>query len=71
MYIFEKYIKMCISAKEIQRQWNYEKGDYILDPADGEARVWFWHPPKEYSEFVWLPGQDQLQEVIYKVLYAI
>jgi len=30
---------MCESAKEIQKQWNYEKGDYILDPADGEAKL--------------------------------
>ena len=33
----EKYIKMCESAKDIQRQWNFKIEDYIFDPADGEA----------------------------------
>jgi hypothetical protein len=35
----EKYIKVCESAKDIQRCWNLENGDYIFDPADGEASV--------------------------------
>jgi hypothetical protein len=59
----ENYIKMCKSAQDIQRQWNFKIEDYIFDPADGEARVWFGYPPKEYSEIIWLPKQDQLQEI--------
>ncbi|RPJ78584.1 MAG: hypothetical protein EHM20_03560 [Alphaproteobacteria bacterium] len=59
----EKYIKMCESAKDIQRQWNFKIEDYIFDPADGEARVWFGYPKEEYSEIVWLPRQNQLQEI--------
>jgi hypothetical protein len=59
----EKYIKMCESAKPIQHVWNPIIEDYIYDPADGEARVWFGYPPKEYDELVWLPRQDQLQEI--------
>lgn len=58
-----KYVKMCESAKDIQRQWNFKIEDYIFDPADGEARVWFGYPSKEYSEIIWLPKQDQLQEI--------
>jgi len=54
---------MCESAKDIQRQWTFKMEDYIFDPADGEARVWFGYPSKEYSEFIWLPRQDQLQEL--------
>jgi hypothetical protein len=54
---------MCSSAKPIQHQWNTIIEDYIFDPADGEARVWFGYPPKDYSKLVWLPRQDQLQEI--------
>ena len=54
----EKYIKMCESAKDIQRQWTFKIDDYVFDPADGEARVWFGYPSKEYSEIIWLPRQD-------------
>ena len=59
----EKNVKMCEYAKEIQRQWNSENGDYVLDPADEEAIVWFWYPLKEYREYIWLPRQDQRQEI--------
>jgi hypothetical protein len=33
--------------------------EYVFDPADGEARVWFGYPSKE--EIIWLP--KQLQEI--------
>lgn len=59
----ERYIKMCESAKEIQRIWNYENGDYIFDLFDGEARTWFWYHSKDVSEYIWLPRHDQLQEI--------
>lgn len=58
-----KYISMCASAKDIQRHWNFKIEDYIFDPADGEARVWFGYPPAENSDIVWLPRHDQLQEI--------
>lgn len=54
---------MCESAKEIQHLWNFEHGDYIFDPADGENRVLFGYPSKEYSEYIWLPRQDQYHEI--------
>jgi hypothetical protein len=59
----EKYIRMCESAKDIQRLWNFENGDYIVDLSDGETMVWFGYPPKEYIDIVWLPRQDQYQEL--------
>ena len=58
-----KYISMCVSAKDIQHHWNFKIEDYIFDPADGEARVWFGYPPAENSDIVWLPRHDQLQEI--------
>ena len=64
----EVYIKMCREAKEIQkRAWEFEYGDYahvdfgephtfivsgkLINSTDGKA--------------VWLPRQDQLQEMVY------
>lgn len=54
---------MCESAKEIQRKWSYENGDYGYDTIEGEASVWFWNHSKDFSDYVWLPRQDQLQEI--------
>jgi hypothetical protein len=47
----------------MQHLWNFKINDYIFDPADGEARIWFGYPLKECNELVWLPRQDQLQEM--------
>ncbi|QIB90992.1 hypothetical protein [Methanosarcina mazei] len=59
----EKYIRMCREAKEIQYLWNFENGDYVFDSSDGEIIIWFGYPPKELLEVVWLPKQDQYQEI--------
>jgi hypothetical protein len=59
----EKYVRMCREAKEIQRLWNFENGDYIFDLSDGEVMVWFGYPPKEPIDIIWLPKQDQYQEI--------
>jgi hypothetical protein len=37
-------VRIC---KDIQLQWNFKIEDYIFDPAEGEARVWFGYPSKE------------------------
>jgi hypothetical protein len=63
MDISEKYIRMCSLAKEIQNQWTYENGDYVYDVIDGDAGTWFWYHTKDASEYIWLPRQDQLQEI--------
>ncbi len=54
---------MCSLAKEIQLKWSYENGDYIYDTIDDDAGVWYWHHSKDVSDCVWLPRQDQLQEL--------
>ncbi len=54
---------MCESAKDIQSFWSFNDGDYIFDPSDSEVMVWFGLPPEIYLEVVWLPRQDQLQEI--------
>lgn len=59
----ERYIKMCESAEDIQRFWNFENGDYVFDLLDGETMVWFGYPPEKDIKVVWLPRQDQLQEL--------
>jgi hypothetical protein len=59
----EKYIRMCSLAKEIQRKWSYENGDYVYDTIDDDAGVWYWYQSKDVSECIWLPRQDQLQEL--------
>jgi hypothetical protein len=61
--ISEKYIRMCSLAKEIQHKWSYENGDYVYDTIDGDAGVWYWHHTKDVGECIWLPKQDQLQEL--------
>lgn len=63
MDIPNKYIKMCSLAKEIQLKWSYENGDYIYDTIDDDVGVWYWHHSKDVSGCVWLPRQDQLQEL--------
>lgn len=71
MDISEKYIRMCSLASEIQHIWTYENGDYIYDTIDGDASVWYWHQSKDVSDCVWLPRQDQLQELCIEFLTRI
>jgi hypothetical protein len=59
----EKYIRMCSLAKEIQHKWSYENGDYVYDTIEGDAGVWYWNHTKDLGECIWLPRQDQLQEI--------
>jgi hypothetical protein len=59
----EKYVKICESAKEIQWKWNCRSGDFVYDPAFEEVQVLLYYPAKDYTEYVWLPRQDQLQEI--------
>lgn len=54
---------MCSLAQEIQHKWTYENGDYIYDTLDCDAGVWYWCQKKDISDCVWLPRQDQLQEL--------
>jgi hypothetical protein len=63
MDISEKYIRMCSLAKEIQHKWSYDNGDYVYDTIDGDAGVWYWYQSKDCTELIWIPKQDQLQEI--------
>ena len=58
-----EYIKMCQEAKEIQEQYEKyeEEGDRIF-MSDGEHVISEFVPPR--NEFIWLPLQHQLQEMI-------
>jgi hypothetical protein len=60
---------MCPLAKEIQQKWSYENGDYVFDPFDGEASVFWFH--SDVSECIWLPRQDQLKEICIEFLCRI
>lgn len=55
---------MCSLAKEIKHKWSYENGDYVYDDTiDGDAGVWYWHYSTDVSDCIWLPCQDQLQDL--------
>jgi hypothetical protein len=66
------YIKMCESAKVIQKQWKPEFGDFFVSMSLGltsacqtivsdlEKKVSYLKTLKA----VWLPRQDQLQEMV-------
>ena len=65
----ETYIKMCEKAEEIQAIWRDKEGDYYIAFWDSKARIsheddegaYKGLPPKSN---IWLPRQDQLQEMI-------
>jgi hypothetical protein len=68
------YIKMCESAKVIQKQWKPEFGDFFVSMSLGLTSPCLSIKSdleKERSylktiKAVWLPRQDQLQEIIIK-----
>ena len=65
----KKYIKMCEKAKEIQKNWSGKVGDLAwrgklflpIKNACGYITDVNFKKDKE----IWLPRQDQLQEMIY------
>lgn len=58
----EKYIKMCESAKEIQRKWVFQPGDFVYNPASEEVGALLYSGNNSINCF-WLPRQDQLQKI--------
>jgi len=72
----ETYIKMCEKAEEIQGEWNEPKeGDYYLAFHNqrciaGLLAIWtgkeegILRLAKQGKYFIWLPRQDQLQEMV-------
>src|SRR5665647_344820 len=63
MDALERYLKMLESAKEIQRLCNFENGDYFFDPVSREVQIYFWYSSSDFSEHIWIPRQDQYQEI--------
>ncbi len=61
----KKYIKMCEKAEEIQRRWEHIQGDFYFDGANKKVKnknTTF--KLAENYPCIWLPRQDQLQEMI-------
>lgn len=70
----KKYIKMCERAKKIQEIWKPCLGDYLYDKFSGHTKVLttelYWQHQEDprvdlvkCNGFIWLPRQDQLQEI--------
>ncbi|MGB9928362.1 MAG: hypothetical protein ACPK85_08135 [Methanosarcina sp.] len=58
----EKYIKMCSLAKEIQWKWVFQPGDFVYNPVFEKVEVLL-YPGNNSINYMWLPRQDQLQEI--------
>jgi hypothetical protein len=71
----EKYILMCQEAKEIQELHNWQVGDYYAYYVGqwyssvfiGHAYYAMTNQEVQYSDWIWLPRQDQLQEIAVKI----
>ena len=60
----EKYIKMCEEAEEIQKAWNSDKyADFLWLRFSREIIL---EKTNNLSGTVWLPHQDQFQEILLK-----
>jgi hypothetical protein len=66
-----KYIQMCEKAEEIQNEKQSERvsGDFFYDKGIEKICIYgcSWirnHDDSIHPEVIWLPGQDQLQEII-------
>lgn len=71
------YIKMC-EKSEIQKMWKPKDGDFVYHPDDGEEAFGRHEFPAEFrvvilsdiqtenwwQNWLWLPRQDQLQDII-------
>ena len=73
----EKYIKMCEMAEEIQNEWKLKAGDCVAYPPDRQNAKWNieWYGENDADawetkelkfewDVIWLPRQDQLQEMV-------
>ena len=70
-----EYIEMCKRAEEIQTDWGYSirwhNGDFVYCPLNKKTVVLYSNehhglPPTKYlyPNSIWIPRQDQLQEMI-------
>jgi hypothetical protein len=58
----ERYVRMCSLAKEIQEKWIFQSGDFVYNPALEKVEVLLC-PENNSISYIWLPRQDQLQEI--------
>jgi len=56
----ETYIKMCVGAAEIQAQQDGSQGEFVYCEGIGYQEM----DDRPLTPFVWLPRQDQLQEMV-------
>lgn len=62
-----EYIRMCEKAEEIQAQRaQYDKGDYFSCWTVGKYTIVLWGEKRKlpHEKSIWLPRQDQLQEMV-------
>ena len=71
MDLSSKYIEMCVKAEELQSEWKPREGDFYAEFAgmkkDILVGIAVFHKSKELDPSylqIWLPRQDQLQEMI-------
>ena len=70
MDISEKYVLMCEKANEIQKGKQISIGDFhswgkevaIIDQISGNENDYY----SDWPGNIWLPRQDQLQEIVHK-----
>ena len=75
----EQYIKMCEKAEKIQGKWKPQEGDWIVEKGYRDVPLvlmeglragfitgvgWEDDDPFDHEESIWLPRQDQLQEMV-------
>jgi len=67
----EQYIKMCEKAEELQEIWEPQPFDNFCYRHHREDAPWWWSKLDRFGEInkkrdihIWLPRQDQLQEML-------
>ena len=63
MDVSSEYIKMCERAEEIQKGWRPYMGDFLYCPQICTIAIYS-SEPKPHKDDIWLPRQDQLQEMV-------
>ncbi len=77
----ETYIKMCEKARKIQDEWKPTDGDFCWHGNEGEECYGNWEFPAEkrvvfinaitpqdwWYNWLWLPTQDRLQEMVFGI----
>ena len=67
----KNYIKMCEKNEDLQREWKPKEGDRYVYKNDPEAGIVIWFEENDYlycEDMIYLPTQEQLQEMVKTVL---